>query len=133
MDHAIDHIGVAVASIDEARRFYEALGLAVEAIEEVREEGVRVAMIPCGPTRIELLEPTSADSAVGRFLARRGGGVHHLCLATADVAADAERLSAAGFVLLRDEATPGAGGARVRFVHPKSASGVLYELSERPR
>jgi methylmalonyl-CoA epimerase len=131
MAHAIDHLGIAVASIEEARRFYEALGLAVEAVEEVPQEGVKVAMIRCGETRIELLEPLAPDSIVGRFLARRGPGIHHVCLASSDVAADSERLLAAGFVLLGEEPSAGAGGSRVRFVHPKSASGVLYELAER--
>lgn len=132
MVKGIDHVGIAVASIDEARRFYEALGLAVEAIEEVPQEGVRVAMIPCGAVRIELLEPTDPDSAVGRFLARRGPGLHHICLATGDVAADSAGLRAAGMRVLRDEPTPGAGGTRVQFVHPESSGGVLYELAEPP-
>jgi methylmalonyl-CoA epimerase len=133
MTRSVDHIGIAVASIEEARLFYEALGLAVEAIEEMPREGVRVAIIPCGATRIELLEPLSPDSTVGRFLARRGPGIHHVCLASDDVGADSERLRAAGFALLRPEPTAGAGGSRVQFVHPRSASGVLYELAEPAR
>jgi GTPase len=127
----IDHVGVAVTSIAEARRFYEALGLAVAAVEEVPDEGVRVALIPCGASRIELLEPLSPDSAVGRFLARRGPGIHHLCLAAADVRGASARLRRAGYELLRPEPTRGAGGCWVQFVHPRSAGGVLYELSER--
>ena len=130
MVRGIDHIGIAVTSIEEARRFYEALGLAVEAIEEVPHEGVRVAMIPVGDTRIELLEPLAADSTVGRFLAKRGPGIHHVCLATDDVAAGSAALRAAGLPLLRDEPTAGAGGSKVQFVHPKAAGGVLYELAE---
>ncbi len=131
MVRGIDHIGIAVTSIAEARRFYEALGLAVEAIEEVPHEGVRVAMIPVGNTRIELLEPLAPESTVGRFLVRRGPGIHHVCLATDDVAADSAALRAAGLPLLRDEPTAGAGGSQVQFVHPKGAGGVLYELAER--
>lgn len=130
MVRGIDHIGIAVASIDEARRFYEALGLSVEAIEEVPHEGVRVAMIPAGGVRIELLEPLSPESTVGRFLAKRGPGIHHVCLATDDVTADSTALRAAGLTLLREEPTAGAGGTRVQFVHPKGAGGVLYELAE---
>jgi GTPase len=129
----IDHVGVAVTSIAEARRFYESLGLAVAAIEEVPHEGVRVALVPCGASRIELLEALSPDSAVGRFLARRGPGIHHLCLAAGDVRAASQRLRRAGFELLRPEPTRGAGGCWVQFVHPRSAGGVLYELSEPPK
>ncbi len=126
----IDHVGIAVRSIEEARRFYEAMGLHVEEIEEVPQEGVRVAMIPCGESRIELLEPTREDSAVAVFLEKRGEGIHHLCLGSDDVAADDGRLRDAGYRVLRPEPTAGAGGARVQFVHPKSANGVLVELSE---
>jgi methylmalonyl-CoA/ethylmalonyl-CoA epimerase len=126
----IDHIGIAVASIEEARKTWEALGLRVESIEEVPAEGVRVAMIPCGTSRIELLEPTSDDSPVAKFLARRGPGIHHLCLGSDDVASDDARLRAAGLDLLREKPTVGAGGHRVQFVHPKSTGGVLLELSE---
>lgn len=131
MIRGIDHIGIAVTSIAEARRFYELLGLSVEAIEEVPHEGVRVAMIPVGGLRIELLEPLSADSAVGRFLAKRGPGIHHVCMATDDVATASAELRAAGLPLLREEPTAGAGGSKVQFVHPKGAGGVLYELAER--
>jgi len=128
----IDHLGVAVASIEEARGFWEALGLRIERIEEVPQEGVRVAMLRVGEARIELLEPTSPDSPVAKFLARRGGGLHHLCLASDDLEADDARLRAAGIELLRPEPTAGAGGSRVQFVHPRSGGGVLVELSQTP-
>lgn len=131
MIEKIDHVGIAVTSIAEARRFYEALGLEVTAIEEVPQEGVRVALIPCGESRIELLEATSEDSAVGRFLAKRGPGIHHVCLATGDVHGDSQSLRQAGYQVLRDQPTRGAEGCWVQFVHPKSSGGVLYELSER--
>ena len=130
MTKKIDHIGIAVRSIAEARGFYEALGLEVASIEEVPQEGVRVAMIPCGESLIELLEPTSPESPVARFLEKRGPGIHHLCLATDDVDAASVALRAAGVELLRPAATAGAGGTKVNFVHPKSASGVLVELAE---
>jgi len=130
MIRKIAHIGVAVRSIAEARRFWESLGLEVTEIEEVPHEGVRVAMIPLGEATIELLEPTRDDSAVGTFLSRRGPGIHHLCLASDDLAADDVRLRESGIDLLRDAPTPGAGGTRVQFVHPRSAGGVLVELSQ---
>ena len=128
----VDHIGIAVASIEEARKMYEALGLEVEAIEEVPAEGVRVAIIPCGDSAIELLEPTRDTSPIARFLERRGPGIHHLCLGTGDVIGADARLRAAGLRVLREEPTRGAGGCWVQFVHPKSAGGVLLELSQRP-
>jgi len=130
MIDGIDHIGIAVRSIDEARKLYEALGLSVTGIEEVPHEGVRVAMIACGASHIELLEPLSDDSPVAKFLEKRGPGVHHLCLASGDVRADDARLREAGFQVLRPEPTRGAGGCWVQFVHPKSTGGVLLELSE---
>jgi methylmalonyl-CoA/ethylmalonyl-CoA epimerase len=126
----IDHVGIAVASIAEARKLYESLGLLVEEIEDVPHEGVRVALIPCGGSRIELLEPLGPDSPVAKFLEKRGPGVHHLCLASDDVPADDAALRAAGFQVLRPAPTRGAGGCWVQFVHPKSTGGVLLELSQ---
>jgi len=126
----IDHVGIAVRSIEEARGFWEALGLAVAHVEEVPHEGVRVAMIPCGSTRIELLEPTREDSPVAAFLAKRGPGIHHLCLSSGDVLADDAALRARGMQLLRERPTRGAGGSAVQFVHPRSAGGVLVELAQ---
>jgi methylmalonyl-CoA/ethylmalonyl-CoA epimerase len=130
MIRGVDHIGIAVSSIEEGRKLYEAMGLRVEAIEEVPQEGVRVALIPVGKTRIELLEPTSADSPVAKFLEKRGPGIHHVCLASDELTADDAHLRAAGVQLLRPEPTRGAGGCWVQFVHPKSAGGVLLELSQ---
>jgi methylmalonyl-CoA/ethylmalonyl-CoA epimerase len=126
----LDHLGIAVRSIDEARKFWEALGLEIESIEEVPHEGVRVAMLPLGEARIELLEPTRPDSPVAKFLAQRGPGIHHLCLASDAIDADDAALRAAGVQLLRPAPTAGAGGSRVQFVHPRSAGGVLVELAE---
>lgn len=126
----IDHVGIAVRSIAEARGLYEAMGLEVEAIEEVPHEGVRVAMIVCGESRIELLEPMSDESPIAKFLAKRGPGIHHLCLGSDDVRGDDARLRDKGYEVLRPEPTRGAGGCWVQFVHPKSAGGVLLELSE---
>ncbi len=130
MTDRIDHIGIAVHSIEQARGLYETLGLTVEAIEEVPAEEVRVALIRCGESHIELLEPTSDTSPVARFLEKRGPGIHHLCLGTGDVRGDDARLRAAGLDVLRPQPTRGAGGCWVQFVHPKSAGGVLLELSQ---
>ena len=129
----LDHVAIAVPSIEEASAFYEKLGLEIAAIEVVEHEGVRVAMIPCGGTRIELLEPLSPDSPVGRFLERRGPGIHHLCMRSDDVHEDDGKLREDGLSLLRERPGPGAEGATVQFVHPKSAGGVLLELSEPAR
>ena len=130
MIERIEHVGIAVRSIEEARGFYEALGLRIEAIEEVPQEGVRVALIPCGESRIELLEPTTEDSPIAKFLEKRGPGIHHLGLASSDVRADDARLREGGYQVLRPEPTRGAGGCWVQFVHPRSTGGVLLELSE---
>ena len=130
MIRGVDHLGIAVRSIAESRVFYEALGLAVEAIEEVPGDQGRVAMIPCGAMRLELLEPTSPESPIARFLERRGPGLHHLCLATDDLGADDARLREAGYQVLRPEPSRGAGGCWIQFVHPKSTGGVLVELSQ---
>lgn len=130
MIEGVDHIGIAVSSIEESRGFYEALGLYIEEIEFVEAEGVRVAMIPCGGSRIELLEATREDSPIARFIEKRGPGLHHICLATGDVRADDAALRARGVRVLRDEPTRGAGGTWIQFVHPQSASGVLVELAE---
>lgn len=126
----VDHIGIAVASIEAALPLYQALGLEVERIEVVESEGVRVAMIACGETHLELLEPTRPDSPIAKFLETRGPGLHHLCLRSTDIAADDQRLKEAGLRVLRPEPTLGAGGCRVQFVHPKSTGGILLELSE---
>ena len=103
MSRRIDHVGIAVKSIEEGRRFYEALGLEVEEIEDVPQEGVRVAMIACGESRIELLEATREDSPIARFIDKRGPGLHHICLSTNDINGDDQRLREAGKRVLRPE------------------------------
>lgn len=130
MIERIGHVGIAVRSIAEARGLYEALGLVVVSIEEVPHEGVRVALLACGESHIELLEPLSDDSPIAKFLEKRGPGIHHLCLASSDVRADDARLREGGYQVLRPEPTRGAGGCWVQFVHPKSTGGVLLELSQ---
>jgi methylmalonyl-CoA epimerase len=124
----IDHLGIAVRSIDEALRFYQdQLGLTTTARETVTQEKVNVAMLPLDGSRIELLEPTEPDSPVGRFLTKRGEGLHHVALKVPDLAAAVERLRAAGARLL-NEPRAGAGGHIYVFVHPSSTGGVLLEL-----
>ena len=130
--YKIDHLGVAVPSIDEAMDVYRALGLAETKREDVPSQKVVAAFLPVGESRIELLEPTSADSPVAKFLAKRGGGIHHVCFAVEDIDAALEDLSRRGFRLIHREAVPGADGKRVAFLHPESGHGVLIELSERP-
>ncbi len=127
---SIDHLGIAVKSIEAALGFYEGqLGMQVALRETVAHEKVHVAMLPAGGPRIELLEPTEADSVIGRFLAKRGEGLHHVALRVPDLNAAVERLRAAGARLLNDPQT-GAGGHRYVFVHPASTGGVLLELIE---
>lgn len=127
---SIDHLGIAVKSIAEARRLYEALGLAVAHEETVEHEGVRTAMIPAGDARIELLEPTSPDSPVGRFLAKRGEGLHHVALHVEDISAALATLKTQGARLISEEVQVGAGGHLYFFVHPSSAGGVLLEICQ---
>jgi LAO/AO transport system kinase len=123
----IDHLGIAVKSLEQAAAFYESLGLAVGHRETVAAEKVHVAMLPAGDSRIELLEPSDADSPVGKFLEKRGPGLHHLALRVPDLNAAVERLRASGARLL-SEPRRGAGGHLYVFVHPASAGGVLLEL-----
>ncbi len=116
----------------QARGFYEALGLTVLHEEEVEHEQVRTAMIPAGDSRIELLEPTSPDSAVGRFLEKRGEGLHHVALHVDDISATLEELKAKGVRLVSDEIQIGSGGHYYFFVHPESTGGVLLEICQDP-
>ncbi|HME90735.1 MAG TPA: methylmalonyl Co-A mutase-associated GTPase MeaB [Myxococcaceae bacterium] len=124
----IDHLGVAVKSIDEALAFYEGqLGMPVASRETVEQEKVNVAMLPAGGPRLELLEPTEADSVIGRFLQKRGEGLHHVALRVPDLAVAVERLKSGGARIL-NEPRQGAGGHEYVFVHPSSTGGVLLEL-----
>jgi methylmalonyl-CoA epimerase len=130
MAFTIDHLGIAVKSLAEAKKFYEQLGLKVMDEEVVDQEKVRLAMVPVGESRIELLEPTSDDSPIARFLAKRGEGLHHVSLQVDDLAGTVERLKRNGVRLVSNEIKVGAGGHLYIFVHPSSAGGVLIELTE---
>jgi methylmalonyl-CoA/ethylmalonyl-CoA epimerase len=127
----IDHLGIAVPSIGNALSFYrDALGLEVSATETVEDQGVHVAMLPVGESRVELLEPTGPDTPVGRFLEKRGPGLHHICYRVPDIRAALDRLRAAGARLIDEQPRVGAGGHLVAFVHPSATGGVLVELAE---
>lgn len=126
----IDHLGIAVKSLAAAKNIYERLGMDCSQEELVAPEKVRVVMVPVGDSRIELLEPTSDDSVVAKFLAKRGEGLHHVCLKVLDLAGTVARLRRDGVRLVSDEIKTGAGGHRYIFVHPSSTSGVLLELVE---
>jgi methylmalonyl-CoA/ethylmalonyl-CoA epimerase len=127
----IEHIGIATPHLDEALKFWsEALGLHVTHREEVAEQGVRVAMLPVGEPRIELLEPTGPGTPVARFLEKRGPGIHHIAVRVDDIRASLARLKAQGARLIDEEPRRGAGNCLVAFVHPSTAGGVLLELVE---
>jgi methylmalonyl-CoA/ethylmalonyl-CoA epimerase len=128
--YSIDHLGIAVKSLATAKKFYEQLGLKVLPEEEVAQEKVRVAMVPVGETRIELLEPTAEDSTIAKFLVKRGEGLHHVSLAIDDLAGTVEHLKSEGVRLVNDQIQIGAGGHLYVFVHPSSTGGVLLELCE---
>lgn len=132
MNHTrLDHIAVAVRSLDEALQFYkDSFGLECIEIEEVLEQGVRVAKLDLGNTHLELLEPLSADSPVGKFLASRGPGLHHICVGVDNIITKLDCLKSAGTKLIDEQPKLGASGARIAFVHPKSTGGVLLELSQ---
>jgi LAO/AO transport system kinase len=124
---SLDHLGVAVRSLAEARRFYEMLGMKVGNEETVEHEQVRVAMLPLGESRVELLEPTVPYSTIGRFLAKRGEGLHHIAVKVADVDDMFRKLKESGVKIVSDQVRAGAGGHRYFFVHPESTGGVLVE------
>ena len=127
----IDHIGIAVTNIAEALAFYrDALGLEVEAPEDVPSQRVRAHFIPAGESAIELLEATSDDSPIAKYTAKRGPGLHHLTLRVDDIEAALAQLKARGVRLIDEHVRPGAHGSRVAFIHPSSAHGVLVELKQ---
>jgi methylmalonyl-CoA epimerase len=128
----IDHLGIATRGIDEALKFWQdALGLEKTHTETVEEQKVRVAMLPIGDTRIELLEPTSEDSPISKFLEKRGGGIHHIAVEVENIEDSLAKLKADGMRLIDEKPRIGAEGCLVAFVHPSAANGVLMELVQK--
>lgn len=127
----LDHVAIAVNNLEESLKFYrDSLGLDMLDIEVVEEQGVRVAKLNVGNTHIELLEPLGADTPVGKFIAKNGPGLHHICLGVDTIEPRLAHLKSEGVKLINDEPKIGAGGAKVAFVHPKATGGVLLELSQ---
>ncbi len=129
---SIDHLGIAVRSLEQAKDFYRKLGMQVLGEETVEQERVRLAMVPVGESRIELLQATSDDSPIARFIARRGEGLHHVALQVEDLAATLDQLRRNGVRLVNEQIQIGAGGHLYVFVHPSSTGGVLMELCQDP-
>ena len=131
MKFELDHIGVAVESLQKGQAFYSALGLGPMSVEKVESEKVTVGFFELdNDARIELLEPMSEDSPVGKFLKSRGPGIHHICLKVPDIRATIRGLKAQGVQMINEEPRPGAHNCLVAFIHPKSAGGILIELSQ---
>lgn len=126
----LDHIGIAVRSIDAAA-IYEALGLEVDHVETVETQKVKTAFLSVGDANLELLEPTVEDSPVAKFIEKRGEGIHHICLRVENIDEHLLRLKEKGFRLVNESSVPGAHGCRVAFLHPSAGNGVLIELSEK--
>jgi methylmalonyl-CoA mutase C-terminal domain/subunit len=128
----IDHIGIAVSSLDVTLPFYvNQLGLTLEAIEEVASQQVKVAFIKIGGTRLELLEPVSEDSPIAQFIQKRGQGVHHIALGVSNIQDRIDDMKANGIKMINEAPVVGAGGASVAFMHPSSTHKVLFELCEK--
>jgi methylmalonyl-CoA/ethylmalonyl-CoA epimerase len=127
----VDHVGIAVVSLEEALAAWRLLGLTESHREEVPTQKVRVAFLKVGESAIELLEPTSADSPIARFLEKRGAGLHHVCFRVTDIETSIAELEASGCRLLNRVPAPGAAGKRVAFLHPDAGRGVLIELAEK--
>lgn len=130
MTTKLDHIGIAVRSLD-AVRIYETLGLTVDHRETVETQKVNTAFLSVGDSNLELLEPTSPDSPIAKFIEKRGEGIHHICLRVDDIESHLARLKAEGYRLINEAPVPGAHGCRVAFLHPAAGNGVLIELSEK--
>jgi len=128
----VDHIGIAVKSIEKALPFYtDVLNLPLIGIEEVDTQKVRVAFLQAGSTKLELLEPTSEESAIAKFIEKRGEGIHHVALGVDSIEERIREMKEQGIRMIDEQSRPGAGGANIAFMHPKSTSGVLFELCEK--
>jgi methylmalonyl-CoA/ethylmalonyl-CoA epimerase len=128
----LDHIGIAVRSLDAAK-IYQSLGLTIDHVETVETQNVRTAFLSVGDSNLELLEATSADSPVAKFIEKRGEGIHHICFRVDDIESQIARLKAEGYRLIDEAPVPGAHGCRVAFLHPAAGNGVLIELSEKTK
>ncbi len=126
----IDHIGVAVKDLESAMEVYKKLGFEIEGIEEVREQKVKVAMLPVGESKIELIEATSDDSVIARFVEKKGEGIHHIAVNVDDIEKALDSAKAQGLQLIDEKPRIGVGGKKIAFVHPKSTKGVLLEFVE---
>lgn len=126
----LDHIGIAVKSLESAT-IYSALGLTIEHTEVVESQKVKTAFIPVGDATLELLEPTSEDSPIAKYIEKRGEGIHHICIRVTNIEQKLEELKAQGFRLVNEHPVPGAHGCKVAFLHPAAGNGVLIELSEK--
>ena len=132
MFEKVDHIGIAVASLDEALKLYrDQLGLECKGTEVVEEQKVKVAFLPVGESKIELLESTDPEGPVGKFIEKKGAGVHHLSFRVSNIEEKLEQLKQQGVALIDQKPRYGAGGAKIAFLHPKSTGGVLIEICER--
>ncbi|KXZ38907.1 methylmalonyl-CoA epimerase [Alkalithermobacter thermoalcaliphilus JW-YL-7 = DSM 7308] len=128
----VDHIGIAVKNLDEALKFYEkVLGIKCEGIEVVEEQKVKVAFLPVGDTEIELLESTSEDGPIAKFIEKKGEGIQHIALRVDNIQEAIEEMKEKGIKMIDEQPRYGAGNAKIAFCHPKSTNGILLELSER--
>ncbi|HDP79844.1 MAG TPA: methylmalonyl-CoA epimerase [Spirochaetes bacterium] len=127
----VDHIGIAVSNLEESKKIYEALGLKAKGEEVVEEQKVKVVFFPVGDSEVELLESTSPDGPIARFIEKNGQGVQHIAFRVPDIEAALEKMKAQGVRLVDEKPRYGAGGAKIAFLHPKSTGGVLIELCER--
>ncbi len=132
MFEKVDHIGIAVANLDEALKLYrDQLGLVCKGTEVVEEQKVKVAFLPVGESKVELLESTDPEGPVGKFIEKKGAGVHHLSFRVSNIEEKLEQLKQQGVALIDEKPRYGAGGAKIAFLHPKSTGGVLIEICER--
>ena len=129
MKPTLDHIGIAVKSIDAAK-IYEDLGLTIAHVESVETQKVRTAFLSVGDANLELLEPSGPDSTIAKYIEKRGEGIHHICFRVDDIEAHLAHLKERGYRLINEAPVPGAHGCRVAFLHPAAGNGVLIELSE---
>jgi methylmalonyl-CoA/ethylmalonyl-CoA epimerase len=127
----IDHIGIAVKNLAESAKLYEMLGIQSTGTEEVAEQKVKVSFFPVGDSEIELLESTSPDGPIARYIEKNGEGLQHLALRVDNIEAALAELKAKGVRLIDEKPRYGAGGAKIAFVHPKATGGILLELTER--